>query len=383
MNNFDDKNQKNNGKVSTFLGVRRISNLQSITIVICQSKSPLWRCRRPSFIVEGLKSSMTQTTSTDAVIGVDIGGTKVAVGLVDRSGKILTQLRNPMVANQGPEPAFEAVTTAIDALASQAGMGSAAQALGIGICAPGPLNPKTGVVVNPPNLTAWRNFPLAARATEKYRVPVNLDNDANAAALAETRWGAARDYRYVFYATVGTGIGTGIVFDGRIYHGLTGAAGEGGHMSIDYNGPVCGCGKRGCIEALAAGPAIGARARAKLSAARSHKSAILDLASGNINAVTSELVGQAYASGDPLAKEILQETIELLSIWLGNVVDMLDPDVLVMGGGVSTMLRPFFDEIKDRMRRWCVNPGASEIPLLIAHYGADAGIAGGAALCSE
>jgi glucokinase len=218
---------------------------------------------------------------------------------------------------------------------------------------------------------------------ELYHVPVKVDNDANAAALAETRWGAARGYRYVFYATIGTGIGTGIVLDGRIYHGHTGAAGEGGHMTIDYRGPICGCGKHGCIEAFAAGPAITARARARLTAAPSRKSMILDLAGGNIEAATSEMVGKAYASGDQLATAILQETVELLTAWLSNIVDLLDPDVLVMGGGVAAMLSPFFDEIKNRLPTWCVNPRSSEIPLLMAHYGADAGIAGGAALCSE
>jgi glucokinase len=325
---------------------------------------------------------MEDSSSDDTVIGVDIGGTKVAVGLVDRNGKILSQVRKPMVANGEPDAALEAVTAAIDSLSAQFASESSWRARGIGMCAPGPLDPATGIVINPPNLPCWRNFPLVSRMAEKYRVPVKLDNDANAAALAEARWGAARGYRYVFYATVGTGIGTGIVLDGRIYHGRTGAAGEGGHVSIDYRGPQCPCGKRGCIEVLAAGPAIGARARTKLSAVPSRRSTILDLASGKIDQVTSELVGQAYATGDPLAREILQETIELLSVWLGNIVDLFDPDVIVMGGGVAAMLRPFFGDIKNRLPSWCVNPRASEIPLLIAHYGADAGIAGGAALLS-
>ncbi len=216
-----------------------------------------------------------------------------------------------------------------------------------------------------------------------YRVPVRVDNDANAAALAETRWGAARGFHYVFYATIGTGIGTGIVLDSRIYHGNTGSAGEGGHVSIDYRGPICSCGKRGCIEVLAAGPAIGARARAKLTAESAKHSAILDLAKGSVAAVTSEMVGQAYSAGDPLARAILLETVDVLTPWLGNIVDLLDPDVLVIGGGVAAMLQPFFDEIKTRLPSCCVNPHASAIPLLMAHYGADAGIAGGAALCSE
>jgi glucokinase len=315
---------------------------------------------------------------TDPFLGVDIGGTKVAVGFVDRDGKILSQGRQPMMATGTPEAALRAVTNAIDSL-----MSAGSRIQGIGICAPGPLDPKTGVVLNPPNLPCWRNFPLADKIASMYRVPVHVDNDANAAALAETRWGAARGFRYVFYATIGTGIGTGIVLDGRIYHGNTGSAGEGGHVSIDYRGPICGCGKRGCIEVLAAGPAIGARARAKLSSESAKHSAILDLARGSVEAVTSEMVGQAYSTGDPLAREILVETVDVLAPWLGNVVDLLDPDVLVIGGGVAAMLQPFFGEIKTRLPSWCVDPNASSIPLLMAHYGADAGIAGGAALCSE
>jgi glucokinase len=316
------------------------------------------------------------------VMGVDIGGTKVAVGLVDDAGTIVSQGRKPMVATGTAEDALQAVIGAIDSIWTSAAA-SGGSIHSIGICAPGPLDPKTGVVLNPPNLPCWRNFPLAERIASKYHLPVKVDNDANAAVLAETRWGAARGYRYVFYATIGTGIGSGIVFDDRIYHGNTGSAGEGGHVSIDYRGPVCNCGKHGCIEILAAGPAIGLRARTKISSQPSRASALLDLAKGDVAAVTSEMVGQAYASGDPLAREILSETVELLSVWLGNIIDLLDPDVLVMGGGVAAMLGPFFGDIKQRIPAWCVNPRAAEIPLVMAHYGADAGIAGGAALCAE
>jgi glucokinase len=191
----------------------------------------------------------------------------------------------------------------------------------------------------------------------------------------------------VFYATIGTGIGTGIVLDGQIYEGKTGSAGEGGHVSIDYRGPRCHCGKLGCIEILAAGPAIGKRARAKVAAEiaqhSSRAKAILALANGDAAAVTSEHVGKAFAAGDALAREILEETVALLTVWLGNMVDVLDPDVMVIGGGVASMLEPFFGEIKKRLPEWCVNPHVAAIPLLIARYGAEAGIAGGAALCEE
>ena len=324
---------------------------------------------------------MAESNST-LVVGVDIGGTKVAAGLVDHNGEIKRQIRTPMVANGEASEGLAAVVSSIDLLLDH---DADARTLirGIGICAPGPLDPSTGIVINPPNVPCWRNFPLAAEIEKVYRVPVKVENDANAAALAEAYWGAGRGYRHIFYAGIGTGIGTGIVFAGRIYNGRTGAAAEGGHMSIDYQGPLCGCGKPGCIEVLAAGPAIARRARAKLASEKGVHSSILELAKGNIDAVTSEMVGRAYASGDQLAKQTLQETVQLLSLWLSNIVDLLEPDVIIIGGGVAAMLNPFFDEVSAWLSKYCINSRCQEIPLLKAHYGADAGIAGGAALCSE
>lgn len=235
-------------------------------------------------------------------------------------------------------------------------------------------------MINPPNLPGWRNFPLAAEISKTYSLPVRVDNDGNAAALAEALWGAGRGFRNVFCATIGTGIGTGIVFDGRIYHGRTGAAAEGGHNTIDYRGPRCGCGKLGCIEVLASGSAIARRAAEKI-AKEGRASLMLDQAGGRLDRITSEMVGKAYEAGDLLAKEVLQETALLLTVWLGNIVDLLEPDVMIIGGGAGAMLRPFFGEIRERLPSWCVNSHCQEVPLLAAHYGADAGIAGGAALC--
>ena len=316
------------------------------------------------------------------VVGVDIGGTKVAAGLVNPNGEIKTQVRTPMVTNRGPDEGLAAVVSAIDLLFAR---DAKARSLirGIGICAPGPLDPNTGVVINPPNVTCWRSFPLADKIRKVYGVPVKVENDANAAALAEAYWGAGRGFHNIFYAGIGTGIGTGIVCDNRIYNGRTGAAAEGGHMSIDYHGPPCGCGKPGCIEILAAGPAIARRARAKLASQQNPRSQIIDLAKGNVDAVSSEMVGQAYAAGDALAKEVLQETVDLLSLWLSNIVDLLEPDVVILGGGVAGMLAPFFGDIADGIAKYCIISRCREIPLLKANYGADAGIAGGAALCSD
>jgi glucokinase len=309
-------------------------------------------------------------------VGVDVGGTKVAAGLVNAEGEIASQIRVPMVSNDTAEAGLDNVLLAIDQIAP----GGDAAICGIGICAPGPLDPETGIVLNPPNVPCWRDFPLAAAVRDVHRVPVKLDNDANAGALAETRWGAGRGYKHVFYATVGTGIGTGIILDGKIYHGRTGSAGEGGHVSIDYRGPICRCGKPGCIEILASGTAIARRAREALGAGRA--SSMIQLASGNVTAITGEIVGKASDNGDPLAREILSATIEMLALWLSNMVDLFDPEIIVIGGGAAAMLHPFFDQLRERVPKLAVNPRANEVPIVQARYGADAGIAGGAALCA-
>ena len=314
------------------------------------------------------------------VIGVDVGGTKVAAGFVDPAGRITQQVRNAMVVTRDAADGFAAVKAAIDSLLA---VSPQKRAHAIGICSPGPLDPATGVVINPPNLPCWRNFHLADETARLYSLPVKVDNDANAAGLAETLWGAGTGYRNVFYATIGTGIGTGVVFDGHLYHGRTGAAGEGGHMSIDYRGPLCGCGKRGCIEALAAGPAIGRRAQHKLAERIRRDSMLWEFAKGDPDSITSELVGRADAAGDSLAHEVLLETVVLLSVWLSNIVDLLEPDVIIIGGGVAAMLQPFFADMHAQISDICVNSRGNEIPLLPACYGAESGIAGGAALCAQ
>jgi glucokinase len=315
--------------------------------------------------------------SQDLLLGVDVGGTKVAAGIVNAAGEILSQQRVTMISNGSAEQGLQSVLSAI----AQALPHGASAIAGIGICAPGPLDPKTGVILNPPNVPCWRNFPLADEVRKKCSVPVKVDNDANAAALAETRWGAARGYRNVFYATIGTGIGTGIVLDGKIYHGCTGSAGEGGHVSIDYRGPICRCGKPGCIEILASGTAIARRAREWL-AMPGVKSVIRDLAGGDYLAITGEVIGKAYAAGDAVATALLTETVEMLALWLGNMIDLLDPEVIVIGGGAATLYLPFFDRLQAHIPQLTVNPRASEVPIVSARYGADSGIAGGAALCA-
>lgn len=317
------------------------------------------------------------------VVGVDIGGTKIAAGLVDaQTGEIRAQIRTLMPAKGKSAEGLAAVKASIELLLKNAAV-DLRRIQAIGLCAPGPLDPRTGVIINPPNVPCWRNFPLAAEIAKAFGRPVKLDNDANAAGLAETLWGAGRGYQNVFYATLGTGIGTGIVLDGKIHHGRTGAAGEGGHVSIDYRGPICACGKPGCIEIFASGPAIAKAARLALETRRQKSTALLGLAGGDIVAVTSEMVGQAFSKGDPVARDVLHQSVEYLSFWLGNIIDLLEPEVVVIGGGVSLMLKPFFKDLSKGLPLRCENQRSSEIPILPSQYGEDAGIAGGAAICRD
>ena len=323
---------------------------------------------------------MCMITGGSLTLGVDIGGTKIAAGLVDPQGTILFQTRVAMSAREDAAVAFAAVENVINAVFAARPDARGALA-GIGICAPGPLDPRTGVVLNPPNVPCWRNFPLASEVERAFGFRARVDNDANAAALAEAIWGAGVGFGNVFYATLGTGIGTGIVFDQRIYHGRTGSAAEGGHLSIDYRGPRCGCGKRGCIEALCCGPAIAQRARERLAQSGSAASTMHALAGCNLNRLTAEIVAEAFRGGDALAREVLETTANLLAVWLGNVIDLLEPDVIVIGGGVARLMSGFFSHIQKELPCCSINQRCTEIPLLLAKYGSDAGIAGAAALC--
>ena len=316
--------------------------------------------------------------SEKLVLGVDIGGTKVAAGLVNATGEIVSKTRVPMNATGSASQAMDCVHQAIEkAMASPNRSAIAA----IGVSSPGPLDPRSGIVLHTPNLPCWIDFPLRREIEQRYGLPVRLDNDANAAGLAEATWGAGAGHNSVFYVTIGTGVGTAIILNGRVLYGRTGTAAEGGHMTIDFRAPVrCGCGKRGCLESMASGPAMALRAREKVAGDGAGGAAMLTLSDGQIADISAEVVVKASQSGDPLAKKVLQETVDLLTIWLGNVVDLLEPDVIVIGGGVGSRIPEWYEGIRKNLPKWSINSRADEIPILPAKYGTDAGIAGSAAL---
>jgi len=307
------------------------------------------------------------------LLGVDIGGTKVAAGLVDETGNILSKVRVPMIAESSADIAIDCVYRAIE----KALQSSQVTAQAIGISSPGPLDPRTGVILQTPNLPCWRNFPLLEHVQKRYGIRTKVENDANAAGLAEALWGAGKNFKSVFYATFGTGVGTAIVQEGTIYHGRTGLAAEGGHMTIDINAPVrCGCGKRGCFESMVSGPAIAFHTRERLSLDGA-QTVLKELQEDQL---TAEGIINAWESRDSLATEIMKGVLELLAVWLGNIIDLLEPEVMVIGGGLGARLSAWLPEISARIPGCTINTRAAEIPLVAAHYGADSGIAGAAAL---
>jgi glucokinase len=316
-------------------------------------------------------------SSRNLVLGVDIGGTKVAVGVVNSRGQIRHAARTSMAARGTAEEGFRAVLRAMDGVMPQA---RAAGARAIGVCAPGWVESEKGVLLSATNLPCWRNFPLARMIEKHYGLPTRLTNDAGAAALAEAKWGAGAGHESVFYVSLGTGIGTAIVRDGKIYHGRAGGGCEGGHMTVNFSGPLCGCGKRGCIEMYASGTAISRRARSLLGSTQNKHSRILKMAGGKISDVTAETVNKAARSGDKLARQVLEEASDHLAVWLGNIIDLLEPEAIIVGGGIGRVMMSFRARMRRALETWAINPGTHRIPILNARYGAQSALAGAAAL---
>ena len=314
------------------------------------------------------------------IIGVDVGGTKVAGGLVDLKARLVKSVVVPTLAEKGFKSSYGQIKKLIATLIKQAG--GKERILGIGICAPGPLNPKTGLVINPPNLPGWRNIQFTRMIEGEFAIPTKVENDANAAGLAEVLFGAAAGYHDIFYVTVSTGLGTGIIIDRKIYHGKNGVAGEGGHVSIDYKSPYrCGCGTLGCIEALAAGPGMARRARVRLEQEHSAPSLLRDLTGGHHELISPRMIEQAALEGDPIAADVLEETGFYLGVWLAGMITLLDPEAIVIGGGVAQIGKPLFDKIRATIPERTINRQfAVKTPILPAKLQKNVGVFGAASL---
>lgn len=312
------------------------------------------------------------------VLAIDIGGTKVAAGIVDAKGRILGETRGPMMARGSAQEGLRSVLNAVDGLRKEF-PGARPRCIGVGVA--GWVDPARGVLIGATNIPCWKNFPLAAALRKRYGIPALLSNDANAAALAEAVWGAGKGHGSFLHVTLGTGVGTGIIVNGKVLTGKSGAAGEGGHVTINFRGPLCDCGKRGCIEAYSSGTGIARRARERLKEEPGRKSRMRELAGGKIAQVTSKIVSEAARGGDRLAEEILEEAADHLGIWLGTMVDLIEPEMFVFGGGMGHLMMKYRGRMRRQMEKWAITPQRKKVSVVEARFGAGSELAGAAALC--
>jgi len=309
------------------------------------------------------------------VVGIDIGGTNVVVGTVPEDGsEVLGLVSEPTFAEQGAD----AVLARIVKLA-RASMAAARgkEIAGIGIGSPGPLDTARGVVLLTPNL-GWTNFPVRDRLAQALGLPAALDNDANCAIFGEWWRGAARGARQVVGLTIGTGIGGGIVLAGEIYHGASDIAGEIGHMTIDLNGRRCKCGNYGCLEAYASGPAIAARAIEGIAAGAD--TSLPQYVHGDLSRITAQLVYEAAHDGDDYARDVVKDTAKFLGAGVANIVNVFNPQVVVICGGVTLAGDRLFGPLEREVKRRAFKRAVDACRIVPGELTGTAGVYGAAAV---
>ncbi|HWW75946.1 MAG TPA: ROK family protein [Pyrinomonadaceae bacterium] len=309
--------------------------------------------------------------TNEVIAAIDIGGTKIALGLSDLEGRPALPFRRfPTDVARGPHRILEQALDELERMAGETGARVAAVGVGCG----GPLSRRRGLVLSPANLPGWDEFPIVELIRERLRVPVELDNDANAAALAEHEYGAGQGAESMVYMTISTGIGGGVILGGRLIHGVGDAAGEVGHMIVKPDGAPCGCGARGCLETICSGTSIARRAAERL-ADGAQSSALLD-GGGGLKGITAKAVAEAARAGDPLASEVWDETIEYLALGVGNVIAAFAPEAVVLGGGVSTAGEQLLEPLRRRVNESVKIAPVDEIRIVQAALGGDSGVYG-------
>jgi glucokinase len=315
------------------------------------------------------------------VVGVDIGGTNVVVGLVPAGGGAPAALRSRATASMGEQDRvvghIARLVEAVIVEGLSATGGSREDVVGIGIGSPGPLDLDDGIVLDAFNL-GWRDFPLRQRLSEAVELPAHLDNDANCATWGEYWQGAGRDVRSLVGVTLGTGIGGGIILDGTLIHGASSTAGELGHTTIDITGRRCKCGNYGCLEAYASGPNIAARAREGVQSGA--ESVLLDLAGGDPERITAVTVYEALLQGDRYASEVMQETAKILGAGIANIVNVLNPEMVVIVGGVTRAGPHLFTPLRAEVRRRAFRIAEQACRIVPGELPETAGVIGAAGL---
>ncbi|HSO12348.1 MAG TPA: ROK family protein [Anaerolineales bacterium] len=309
--------------------------------------------------------------SQQIAISVDLGGTLVRVGAFDKSGQLLGQC-DAGIASIKPDDGLRLIEQLIhktlDSLKSP-------NLLGIGIGSTGPLDAIHGIINNPYTLSGWSNIPIVERIKKTFNVPVRLENDADAAALGEYWHGAGRGAKRLYAVTVGTGVGTALIVDGKIYRGMDGSHPEGGHQLIDPNGPKCYCGYRGCWESLISGTAISSAARGA-----KNNEYLIKLAGGDPDHIDARHVADAARENDPLALTIIQKAARDFSLGMINVISFFVPDVIVLSGGVMKSADLFLPTLETTLKTPNPMVPFDRVQIVPALLGYHAGLYGGACM---
>ncbi|HEY3247738.1 MAG TPA: ROK family protein [bacterium] len=307
-------------------------------------------------------------------IGVDLGGSKILTAVVSEDGRVAARER-VSTPQEGPDSVVTAVEQTVERVLSAARL-SVTDIVGIGVGAPGPLNPETGMVFEPPNLKGWHDVPFGTLLAARVGVGAFLENDADAAALGEWRFGAGRGVDDLVYITVSTGIGGGIIIRGELLQGVSGTAGEVGHMTIDINGPRCVCGNTGCLEVLAAGPAIARSAQEAVRAGR--RTTLRARAGGEITNITARVVAEAAAAGDEVAAEVFHRAATYVGVGVANLLNLLNPALVILGGGVSNAGALLLDTVAEVARARAFEQPARDARIVLTALGDDVGAVGAA-----
>jgi glucokinase len=313
------------------------------------------------------------------IIGVDLGGTNIVVGAMSADGARQYAMQSTPTPPRTESGSGSVVARMVQMLESTIAQtlaetgASRSDILGVGIGAPGPLDRENGVVVIAPNL-GWHNLPLRSLISDAVQLPCSLDNDANCATYGEWWIGAARGARNVVGITIGTGIGGGLIIDGKLYHGSSDVAGEIGHMTIDQTGRRCTCGNYGCLEAYASGPNIAERAREALRAGDS--SSLPGLVGGDLERITAATVYEAAQAGDLVAREVVRDTARFLGTGLANLLNVFNPDVVVVAGGVTQAGDALFEPLRNEVRRRAFKPAVAACRIVPGELPGTAGVVG-------
>ncbi|TGS17795.1 ROK family protein [Mesorhizobium sp. M2E.F.Ca.ET.209.01.1.1] len=305
-------------------------------------------------------------------LAFDLGGTELRGALIGRGGEVVARFSEPTMTEAGSEAVIGRIIALAEKLLNDHPQ---AKVIGIGACAPGPLDPKAGIVIGPPTLSGWHNVPMIDILSRQFGLPVRLENDANAAALGEWRFGAGRGAGSLVFVTVSTGIGGGVIADGHIYHGRRGLAAEIGHMTITGEGDRCFCGNVGCFEAVASGTALGRRATRLTAPGDGSQLRRLS----NDGDVSARHVVEAARTGDAAARDLVEAEAKWLGIGFTNLLHLYSPEVIVMGGGLANGFDLLAPGIRATIEERAMQ-AYRDVPIVPAELGDRAGLVGAASL---